>query len=123
MNAGAYGREISNFLISLRVMTLDGKVKELSLNDVEFSYRHSSLRNDEIVVSAEFKFEKGAPEVIQVLKSKASKNRKATQPLRFRSAGSIFKNPSDKPAGQLIDQAGLKGTRVGGAEILSLIHI
>ena len=117
MNAGAYGREISNFLTSLRVMTLDGKVKELSRNEVEFSYRHSSLRSDEIVVSAKFKFEKGASEVIQVLKSKASESRKATQPLRFRSAGSIFKNPPEKPAGQLIDQAGLKGTRVGGAEI------
>ena len=117
MNAGAYGREISNFLTSLRVMTLDGKVKELSRKEVEFSYRHSSLRSDEIVVSAKFKFEKGTPEVIQVLKSKASESRKATQPLRFRSAGSIFKNPPEKPAGQLIDQAGLKGTRVGGAEI------
>ena len=109
MNAGAYGREISNILTSIRVMTLDGKVKELSRKEVEFSYRHSSLRSDEIVVSAKFKFEKGAPEVIQVLKSKASESRKATQPLRFRSAGSIFKNPSEKPAGQLID--------------LSLIHI
>ena len=117
MNAGAYGREISSFLTSLRVMTLDGKVKALSRKEVEFSYRHSSLRSDEIVVSAKFKFEKEAPEVIQVMKSKASKSRKATQPLRFRSAGSIFKNPPEKPAGQLIDQAGLKGTRVGGAEI------
>ena len=117
MNAGAYGREISSFLTSLRVMTLDGKMKELSRKEVEFSYRHSSLRSDEIVVSAKFKFEKEAPEVIQVLKSKASESRKATQPLRFRSAGSIFKNPPEKPAGQLIDQAGLKGTRVGGAEI------
>ena len=117
MNAGAYGREISSFLTSLRVMTLDGKVKELPRKEVEFSYRHSSLGSDEIVVSAKFKFEKGAPEVIQVLKSNASKSRKATQPLRFRSAGSIFKNPLEKSAGQLIDQAGLKGTRVGGAEI------
>ena len=117
MNAGAYGREISNFLTDLKVMTLDGDVKQVRRDEVQFGYRHSSLRDDEIVISARFKFEKGTPEEIQQLKSKASQSRKSTQPLRFRSAGSVFKNPPEKAAGQLIDQAGLKGTRVGGAEI------
>lgn len=117
MNAGAYGREISNFLTELKVMTLDGDVKQVRRDEVQFGYRHSSLRDDEIVISARFKFDKGTPEEIQQLKSKASQSRKSTQPLRFRSAGSVFKNPPEKAAGQLIDEAGLKGTRVGGAEI------
>ena len=117
MNAGAYGREISNFLTSIRVMTLNGDVKEVKRNEIEFSYRHSSLRDDEIVLSGKFKFEKRTPEEILELKLKASESRKTTQPLRFRSAGSVFKNPPEKAAGYLIDQAGLKGTRVGGAEI------
>lgn len=117
MNAGAYRREVSNFLTELKVMTLDGDVKRIRRDEVEFGYRHSSLRADEIVISARFKFEKGTREEIHELKSKASHSRKTTQPLRFRSAGSVFKNPAEKAAGQLIDQAGLKGTRVGGAEI------
>tara|TARA_Y100000590_G_scaffold170142_1_gene194716 strand:+ start:4066 stop:4986 length:921 start_codon:yes stop_codon:yes gene_type:complete len=117
MNAGAYGREISNFLTDLKVMNLSGNVKRLRRDEIEFDYRHSSLQDDEIVISARFKFNKGTAEEIHNLKSKASQSRKMTQPLRFRSAGSVFKNPPEIAAGQLIDQAGLKGTRVGDAEI------
>ena len=117
MNAGAYGREISNFLIDMRIMTLKGNVKTVKKSNVEFSYRHSSFKENEILISASFEFPKGSQKEIQELKSKASFNRKTTQPLRFRSAGSVFKNPPEKTAGKLIDKAGLKGTIVGGAEI------
>ena len=117
MNAGAYGREISNFLIDMRIMTLKGNLKIVKKNNVEFSYRHSSLKENEILISASFEFPKGSQKEIQEIKSKASLNRKTTQPLRFRSAGSVFKNRPEKTAGKLIDKAGLKGTTVGGAEI------
>ncbi|MEE9166776.1 MAG: UDP-N-acetylmuramate dehydrogenase [Candidatus Neomarinimicrobiota bacterium] len=118
MNAGAYGHEISNFLKSLSVMTLSGEQRDYERHEVEFSYRSSSLSDDQVILAATFEMEKGEPEKIRSLKAKASQSRKATQPLRFRSAGSVFKNPPNaKPAGYLIERAGLKGTKRGAAEI------
>jgi len=118
MNAGAYGFEISNFLESVTVLTSAGEKKQYKKEDLTFSYRYSSLPNDEVILSAKFEFEKGHEEEIQALRAQASKKRKSTQPLRFRSAGSVFKNPPDaKPAGYLIEKAGVKGIRHGDAEI------
>ena len=116
MNAGAYGSEISNYFEEAKTMTLDGYIKTYIKNDVEFSYRHSTFPEDEILIEATFNCHKGVPEQIQADRKNASQRRKLSQPLKYRSAGSIFKNPSDKlSAGYLIDQAGLKGTRRGGA--------
>ncbi|MBT3216106.1 MAG: UDP-N-acetylmuramate dehydrogenase [Candidatus Marinimicrobia bacterium] len=118
MNAGAFGGEISNVLKSIEVMTLEGQLKNYSVNDIEFSYRHSTFNEDEIIIHAEFELTIADHETIQNEKIKASQGRKKNQPLRFRSAGSVFKNPKgDKAAGFLIDKAGLKGTRSGDAEI------
>ncbi len=119
MNAGAYGTEISNCVTTVNTVNLSGYKKSYTVDELEFSYRHSSFHwMDEIITSVLFKCEKGKPDEIQELKSKASAARKASQPLRFRSAGSVFKNPAgDKPAGYLIDQAGLKGMSRGGAQI------
>jgi UDP-N-acetylmuramate dehydrogenase len=118
MNAGAYGSEISNYLVSIKSISLDGKEKIYSKEDLDFSYRHSSIPKDEIVVEAKFKFKFGKLDEIKVQKEKASQSRRTNQPLQFRSAGSIFKNPSSKTAaGYLIDQANLKGMRIGDAEI------
>ena len=118
MNAGAYGREISNYLVDITVLDLNGVEKIYKKNDLKFSYRFSSIPREEIIVEAKFKFEKGNIDNIEKNKAIVSEQRKEKQPLKFRSAGSIFKNPNSKTAaGYLIDQVNLKGTRIGDAEI------
>ena len=118
MNAGAFGSEISNCLELVEVMTLAGTIKKYKSSEIDFKYRYSSFKRDEIILSAAFSLKKTTEEEIMAKRSIASTGRKDTQPLRFRSAGSIFKNPDDQsPAGFLIDKAGLKGTRKGDAEI------
>ncbi len=117
MNAGAFGGEISNYLMSVETMMMNGKVKTYLPGDIQFDYRFSTFRKDEFILQAKFKLEETSSDEIQEKRSKASQGRKTTQPLKFRSAGSVFKNPKEHAAGYLIDKAGLKGTTIGGAEI------
>ena len=120
MNAGAYGSEISNYFLEAKTMTLNGEIKKYKKENITFSYRHSNFPKNEILIEATFQCIKGDKQKIQEDRIKASQNRKLNQPLKFRSAGSIFKNPSNKlAAGYLIDQAGLKGKTKGGACISS----
>ena len=98
-------------------MTSKGKLKSYISNEIDFSYRHSSFRTDEFILLAKFELDYEKPDIIEKKKKIASKGRKTNQPLRFRSAGSVFKNPKNYAAGYLIDKAGLKGTRIGDAEI------
>ncbi|MCH7575402.1 MAG: UDP-N-acetylmuramate dehydrogenase [Candidatus Marinimicrobia bacterium] len=120
MNAGAFGGEISMYLERAAVLTLKGEAKEYGRDELSFSYRESSFAGDEIIIEATFNFPEGDTDESATRKAEASARRKASQPLTFRSAGSVFKNPSSgMAAGMLIDQAGLKGTRRGGAEISS----
>ena len=121
MNAGAFGGEISNYLKHVTVMEMDGQEKQYQPGDISFTYRHSTFPDDEIVISAEFELIQSDKDTVQEKRAVASGGRKATQPLKFRSAGSVFKNPKEGAAGYYIDQAGLKGTKVGDAEI-SPIH-
>ena len=117
MNAGAFGGEISNFLKSVDIMTMNGETKTFTNEDIDFSYRFSSFKKDEFILLARFRLETENPEIINHKKLKASSGRKTNQPLRYRSAGSVFKNHKDYAAGYLIDNAGLKGTKIGDAEI------
>ncbi|MFB0515956.1 MAG: UDP-N-acetylmuramate dehydrogenase [Candidatus Neomarinimicrobiota bacterium] len=118
MNAGAFGAEISTHLDQVLILTLNGEEKVYQSENLQFGYRSSSFRPDEIIVEAEFHFAMGTAEAISRTRKLASNERKARQPLKYRSAGSVFKNPSpDMAAGMLIDRAGLKGTRRGEAEI------
>ena len=122
MNAGAFGGEISNYLINVSSMNMLGEIKKYNKNDINFSYRSSTFPKNEIIISAKFKLIKSDKDTVNLKKLGASGGRKATQPLKFRSAGSVFKNPTTgHAAGYYIDQAGLKGTKVGDAEI-SPIH-
>ena len=117
MNAGAFGGEISNYLISVDVMRMNGDIYKYNAKDINFSYRNSSLKSDEFILSAKFILNEEDPNLIQEKRIAASQGRKTNQPLRFRSAGSVFKNTPKYAAGYLIDRAGLKGTRIGDAEI------
>ena len=118
MNAGAHGSEISELFISARTIDNNGEIKFYKRSDINFSYRDSSFSKEEILLDAKFKLIEGSQEKINQKKKDVSIKRKTSQPLSYKSAGSIFKNPSDKvAAGYLIDQAGLKGLRIGDAEI------
>ena len=120
MNAGAFGGEISNYLKCVSAITMSGDEKKYNQNDIKFNYRNSSFSDNEILVDANFEFIESDLETVSKNKLKASGGRKSSQPLRFRSAGSVFKNPEEGAAGYFIDKAGLKGTRSGDAEISSI---
>ncbi len=121
MNAGAFGNEISNYLISIELLNSKNTVEKKSANEIEFKYRSSTFDKDEIILNAEFRLERAPQTKIIQNRDIANTKRKSTQPLKSRSAGSVFKNPKDFSAGYLIDQAGLKGKSIGGA-MVSDIH-
>ena len=117
MNAGAYGSEISNHLISVEMVSMNGRIKNYDKNKLKFSYRNSNFKSGEFILEAKFVLESDSIENIKVRTKKNSASRKENQPLRYRSAGSVFKNSSKYPAGYLIDNAGLKGLKSGDAQI------
>ena len=118
MNAGAYGGEIKDICESVDVMDMAGNVRTLTCDQMEFSYRHSILEEQEgIVVRAVFRLEKKPVAQIRERMKQLQGKRSASQPLDLPSAGSAFKRPVGAYAAALIDQAGLKGFRVGGAAI------
>ena len=117
MNAGAFGGEISNYLQSVDVMNMKGEIVSYSPQNLDFSYRFSSFKKNEFIVSANFVLKKENSKIINMRKDNANKGRKMNQPLKFRSAGSVFKNPKNYAAGYLIEKVGLKGTKIGDAEI------
>ena len=115
MNAGAYGGEISNFLLEVEIIR-SGKVLKVTKNAADFSYRHSGLTLD-VVLSATFKLPLGDKLEMMKRRRELLIKRNESQPLNFPNSGSIFKNPVGAYAAKLIEQAGLKGTWHGKAQI------
>jgi len=118
MNAGAYGTEIGDVVRSLKVYrNSTGKIETLHLEKVRFEYRHSSFAPDDILLSVSLELpERPYQEIVERVKQ-CNQKRRASQPINEKSAGCIFKNPPGHSAGKMIDELGLKGTRVGGAVI------
>lgn len=116
-NAGAHGGATADRLAAVRVVTADGRELSLDREAIPFAYRHAGLPPGSVVVEAVFRLEPGDPGEIRRRISKLLVQRNQTQPVEWRSAGCIFKNPEGEYAGRLVDVAGLKGRRVGDAVI------
>ena len=119
MNAGAYGGEIKDVIESVTLMKSDGStVYELSGEEMEFSYRNSVLQhNDDIAIYARVRLQKDDKEAITERMNELAEKRRTKQPVNFPSAGSTFKRPVGGYAAALIEEAGLKGRTVGGAQV------
>ena len=119
MNAGAYGGELRQVVRQVRVLVPEEGIRTLSGEEMAFGYRRSLLtQNPEIVaLSAVFALTPGDPAAIRQRMQELMQKRKESQPLEWASAGSTFKRPEGYFAGTLIDQCGLKGLTVGGAQV------
>lgn len=119
MNAGAYGNNMSNIVKSVIVLNEKFQIKEIPLEELKFDYRYSIFQDNKnlICVAANIKLEHGNhDEIASKIKENLLK-RKNSQPLEYPSAGSVFRNPEGNYAGKIIEELGLKGKNIGGAEI------
>ena len=118
MNAGAYGWEFSELLKDLRCFDFETfEIKILKKEELEFSYRKSKNLDNKIILSATLTVEKGDKKIINKNLSDFNEKRKKSQPAAIYNAGSVFKNTSDYYAGELIDNAGLKGYEIDGVRV------
>ena len=118
MNAGAYGWEFSELLKDLRCFDLETfEIEILKKEELEFSYRKSKNLDNKIILSATLTVEKGDKKIINKNLSDFNEKRKKSQPAAIYNAGSVFKNTSDYYAGELIDNAGLKGYEIDGVRV------
>ena len=118
MNAGAYGGEIKDIIVSCRALSPQGKVVEFKKEDMMLGYRTSVFnKNGHVILSAVFKLAQKDPEEIRSAMDDFMNRRKTKQPLEYPSAGSVFKRPEGYFAGALIEECGLKGKGIGGAEV------
>jgi UDP-N-acetylmuramate dehydrogenase len=118
MNAGAYGGECKNILKSVTFITREGQVMTLPTEQLQMGYRTSLFEtNGAAILSAEFSLEKGDPLTIGKTMDELMEKRRTKQPLEYPSAGSTFKRCEGRFTAQMIDEAGLKGARVGGAMV------
>ena len=118
MNAGAYGGEISGIIESAVCMTDDGDILNIQKDDMKMGYRHTVfMEKPLILLHVRFALSTGDPEKIRDTMNDLNMRRREKQPLEFPSAGSFFKRPEGHFAGAMIEQCGLKGMRVGDAEV------
>ncbi|MCR5123516.1 MAG: UDP-N-acetylmuramate dehydrogenase [Ruminococcus sp.] len=118
MNAGAYGGEMKDVLTSVTVIDREGKLHTYGADELDLSYRHSRFcGSDDIIVSAEMRLTRGEKSDIEARMDDFMTRRKDKQPLNFPSAGSTFKRPEGDFAGRLIQESGLRGYTVGGAQV------
>ena len=117
MNAGAYGRDVSDILVELVVALRDGSVDTWDAARLRYSYRHSELPDGAVVVEALFEGRPGEPRAIGAEMDRIAAEREASQPLRSRTGGSTFKNPVGHKAWALVDAAGCRGLTLGGAQV------
>jgi UDP-N-acetylmuramate dehydrogenase len=117
MNGGAYGREVKDVLIEAEVVLRSGEVRTFATEELGYTYRHSNLPEQSIVVSATFRGEPGEPAAIQAEMDRIAASREASQPLRSKTGGSTFKNPLPKKAWEVVDAAGCRGLQQGEAQV------
>lgn len=121
MNAGAHGGEVKDALIDCHVLNERGELLHLTRDDLKFEYRYSILKDQPmLVVDASFQLRPGDAEEMTERVRTWRERRQATQPLAMPSCGSVFRNPEGTHSGHLVEQAGLKGTTIGGAQISPL---
>ena len=117
MNAGCYGKTISDNLIDCNVISRNGKVSNLKKEEIKFSYRKTSLDNDLIITSANFKVKLFKKKQISDKMKKIIKKRSSSQPVNYRTGGSTFKNPPNQSAWKLIDKINYRGKSIGDASV------
>jgi UDP-N-acetylmuramate dehydrogenase len=117
MNGGAYGREVKDILIDCDVVLRSGELVTLPVSALGYTYRHSELPEGCVVVSATFIGTADDPKIIGAEMDRIAAEREASQPLRSKTGGSTFKNPDGQKAWQLVDEAGCRGLKVGGAQV------
>ena len=124
MNAGAYGGEMKDVLASVTHIDSDGNIGELTYDDLNLRYRGSAYTdNNYTIVSAVMKLQKADKKDIKAAMDDKLQKRKDKQPLEYGSAGSTFKRPEGYFAGALIEQSGLKGYTVGGAQVYGVTKL
>ena len=117
MNAGSYGKEIKEVLVNAEVLFRDGTVKTLTPSEMGMSYRHNSLPDDVIFLGCTLQGEPGETATIEARINEIKTKRAETQPIRSKTGGSTFANPEGHKAWQLIDAAGCRGLKIGGAQM------
>ncbi|PPR79944.1 MAG: UDP-N-acetylenolpyruvoylglucosamine reductase [Alphaproteobacteria bacterium MarineAlpha3_Bin5] len=117
MNAGAYGREIADIVLSVRVIDENGRIQMLPREELSFSYRYCKIPSNWIFIESVFLGKRGTPKSIDSLMKEMKLKREKSQPVRVRTGGSTFINPKGAPAWKLIEDAGCRGLRCGNAMI------